>query len=255
MRSLELTIPEEMAKTLEVEAEMLGFDEVPGYLTWLIRHRFAVDDGSNRARALREYADRIQDFDTADENTLTETAQMAREAAGRPVMDGDCKEVDRVVDESLHDEAQALQTVEDEALDEFARRAVAQTREQLGNGFGSGIDYDSRTNIGNGTRPGEDIADLDDIEVPGWDDELIAVRREAVGAALAFLKNVEEAKRSDFIDELYEEYPAGYDSPGSWWECIKRGLRQVDRVNPARENSRIWSFRTTPGRVTRISYV
>jgi hypothetical protein len=254
MRSLELTLPEETARSLEVEAEMLGYDELDGYLAWLVRHRFAIDDESDRASALQEYADRIQDIELEDETALMEAARLAGETAGRPIIDGEAEQVDRIVDESLHDEAQALNEVEGDAIDELARNAVAQTREQLGSGFGSGIDYDPRTDIGSGTRPGEDIADLDDIEVPGWDDSLIAQRREAVGAALAFLKSVEEAKRSDFVSELYENYPAGYDSEGSWWECIKRGLRQVDRVNPAREDSRIWSFRTTPGRVTRISY-
>lgn len=255
MRSLELTIPEETARSLEVEADMLGYDDIEGYLGWLVRHRFAIDDDSDRARALGEYADRIQDIELEDETALTEAARLAGAAAGRPVMDGEAEQIDRVPDETLHAEARALNSVEGEALDELARNAVAQTREQLGSGFGSGIDYDSRTEIGSAKRPGEDIADLDQIEVPGWDEELIDKRRGAVGAALAFLKNVEEAKRSDFVEELYEEYPVGYESAGSWWECIKQGLSQVDRVNPAREGSRIWSFRTTPGRVTRISYV
>lgn len=254
MRSLELTIPEETARSLEVEAELLGYDDLSGYLAWLVRHRFAIDAGTDRARALAEYADRVQDVEVADETALTEAARLAGEAADRPVIDGDAERVDRVVDETLHDEAEALNTVAGEALDELARSAVAQTREQLGSGFGSGIDYSSRTEINSGKRPGADIADLDEIEVPGWDEELIERRRTAVGAALAFLRNAEEAKRAAFVEELYEEYPAGYDSPGSWWECIKQGLRQVDRVNPAREDSRTWGFRTTPGRVTRISY-
>lgn len=255
MRSLELTLPDKTVRSLEVEAEMLGYDDLNGYLAWLVRHRFAIDDDSDRASALREYADRIQDIELEDKTALIEAARLAGQAAGRPAIDGEAERVDRIVDESLGDEAQALNEVESEALDELARSAVAQTREQLGSGFGSGIDYNPRTDIGCGTRPGEDIADLDEIEVPGWDESLIETRRVAVGAALSFLKSVEEAKRSDFVTELYERYPAGYDSEESWWECIKRGLRQVDRVNPAREGSRIWSFRTTPGRVTRISYV
>jgi len=254
MRSLELTIPEETARSLEVEAELLGHDDLSGYLAWLVEHRFAVDAETERARALNEYAEQLDGVEAGDEGALLEAARLAKETADRPVIDGDAERVDRVADETLHDEAAALRAVEEDAVDELARSAAAQTRERLGSGFGSGIDYDSQTEIGCGKRPGADIAALDGIEVPGWDDELVERRQTAVGAALALLRNAEEAQRAAFVEELYEQYPAGYDTPESWWECIKQGLRQVDRVSPAHEGSRTWGFRTTPGRVTRISY-
>jgi hypothetical protein len=162
--------------------------------------------------------------------------------------------VARIEDDSLRDSANALSNVEANRLDEFARRAVAQTRERLGDGVGSGIDYSSQTAISEDRRVGEDIVDLDTIEVPGYDEELVAQRRQAVGVALALLRDLETAKRNDFVEALYEEFPAGYDSQSSWWGCIKQGLEQVDRVKPARDGSHIWEFRSTPGRVKRISY-
>ncbi|MFC7076267.1 MULTISPECIES: hypothetical protein [Haloarcula] len=252
MRSLELTVDDETARSLAVEADLLDFDEIESYLGWLVANRFAVEDDSQRGRRLGAYARRRDDID-AD----ADVAAVASAAAGEGglTIAGEEDTVARIEDRELEAAADALSSVEGQRFDEFVQRAVTQTREQLGDGLGSGIDYSSRETLSDDRRLGEDITDLDELDVPGWDDDLQARRRRAVGAALAYLKDVEEATRSDFVDELYDDYPAGYASQQSWWSCIKQGLRQVDRVDPAREESRTWRFRTTPGRVTRISYV
>lgn len=252
MRSLELTVDDETARSLAVEADLLEFEDVESYLGWLISHRFDVDADGQRGRRLGAYAARRDEVDADDD-----VAAVASAAASDPglTIAGEEDTVARIEDRELTAAAEALSSVEGQRLDQFVQRAVTQTRQQLGDGLGSGIDYSSREVLSEDRRLGEDITDLDALEVPGWDETLQSRRRTAVGAALAYLKDVEEATRSDFIEELYEEYPAGYESEGSWWSCIKRGLRQVDRVDPARADSRIWRFRTTPGRVTRISYV
>lgn len=251
MRSLELTVDDETARSLAVEAELLDFDSIGDYLDWLVENRFDVDTEGQRGRQLSSYARRRSEVD-AD----ADVAAVASAAAGETgaTIAGEEDAVARIEDADLKVAADALSSVEGQRFDEFARRAVTQTREQLGDGFGSGIEYSSRESLHDDHRAGEDITDLDELDVPGWDENCKARRRRAVGAALAYLRDVEEATRSDFIEELYEEYPAQYNSEQSWWSCIKRGLRQVDRVDPAREDSRIWRFRTTPGRVTRISY-
>lgn len=251
MRSLELTIDDETARSLAVESELLDFDDLSEYLGWLIENRFAIETESDRGRRLENYALRRTEVD-ADADVAAVASAVA--GGGEPTIAGEEDVVARIEDRELAAAAEALSSVEGQRLDEFARRAVTQTREQLGDGVGSGIDYSSREQLSDDRHLGEDITDLDELDVPGWDEKLQTRRRRAVGAALAYLKDVEEATRSDFIEELYEEYPAGYASEQSWWGCIKRGLRQVDRVDPAREDSRIWRFRTTPGRVKRISY-
>lgn len=253
MRSLEVDVPDDLARSLDVEADLLQFDDVEAYLGWLVRHRFHLDLDEGRGAVLGEYADRVSELDVAnDQGRLVEAARRA--ADDRSVEGAVDPDVDRVEDDRLCDDAAALATVEAGRVDEFVSRAVTQTRERLGDGIGTGIDYSSQRRLDEDATPGADIVDLEDVEVPGWDEDLIERRRVAVGAALAYLKDVEEAKRGDFVDALYEEYPAGYDSVGAWWDCVKRGLRQVDRVSPAHEGSRTWSFRTTPGRVRRISY-
>jgi hypothetical protein len=155
--------------------------------------------------------------------------------------------VKRFTDERLNEEADVLAGVEGERLDEFARRAVAQTRKRLGRDPATGLSYQSNTSIAvssTDVSPGEDIADLQALDVPGRSPEKIEPRQRAVGAALAYLRDADRARRSDFVDALYEEYPAGYGSASGWWDCIKTGLRQVDVVEGG-DGSRIWRFRRT----------
>lgn len=171
-----------------------------------------------------------------------------REDAGEPVgLDGNFapERVERFEDESLGSHANQLRGVEGERLDEFARRAVAKTRERLGREPSTGLDYRSGTRIARSSsdvRPGEDLVDLDSLDVPGRSESTCAPRREAVGAALAYLRDVDRAKKGDFVDELYAEYPAGYDTESGWWRCIKRGLKDAPVVDGGGEGSRVWTY-------------
>ncbi|QSG11602.1 Uncharacterized protein HSBGL_1178 [Halapricum desulfuricans] len=259
MPTFELDVSEATARGLAVEADLLGFETREAYLEWIVSRRFAIDGDDERAALLATYAERAEEMDLKN----VETPPIDREVEADPPDPGDlatvmgtnlAPDVARVEDDTVADNADALSSVEANRFNEIARRAVAQTRERLGDGVGSGIDYSSQTAIDDDRRVGEDIADLDAIEVPGYDDELIERRRRAVGAALALLRDLESAKRSDFVDALYEEFPAGYDSESAWWECVKQGLEQVDRVKPARDGGHTWEYRSVPGRVKRISF-
>jgi hypothetical protein len=171
-----------------------------------------------------------------------------RETSGEPVSLGGNftpERVKRFEDESLGSHANQLRGVEGERLDEFARRAVAKTRERLGREPTTGLAYQSGTRIARSSsdvRPGEDLVDLDSLDVPGRSESTCAPRREAVGAALAYLRDVDRAKKRAFVEELYAEYPAGYDSESGWWRCIKRGLKSAPVVDGGGEGSRVWTY-------------
>lgn len=150
--------------------------------------------------------------------------------------------VERIRDERLSDDAGDLGSVEMDRLDELSRRAVAKTREQLDRDVETGLEYRSSTSLADtddDIRPGEDVTDLDALDVPGRSADLVERRQELIGVALAHLRDEGSAKKGDFVDALYEEYPAGYGSPGGWWRCLKKGLKQVDRVDGG-DGSRIW---------------
>lgn len=250
MRSLELTVDSETARSLAVEAELVGFDGIDGYLKWLVEHRFDIEATDERGRKLSAYVEQLRDSEADAQPTTDQQDQSAAETS-----DDDRNGVTaRIRDDQLAAAADALSDVDGQRLDRLTEQALERARRNGADGANAGGEYRSQRPLVDEKRPGEDITDLDTLEVPGWDEESITRRQEAVGAALAFLRREEEATRQAFVDALYEEYPAGYDSADSWWECITRGLRQVDRVDPARQDSRVWRFRTTPGRVTRISF-
>ncbi|ELZ13280.1 hypothetical protein C477_22530 [Haloterrigena salina JCM 13891] len=151
--------------------------------------------------------------------------------------------VARIREDPVHEDAGVLGSVETERLDELSRRAVATTRKRLNRDVQTGLEYTSSTRLaGDGVRPGEDITELDELSIPGRSAETIEKRRRAVGRALAYLRDEDEARRSDFVDALYGECPAGYDTSDGWWRCIKTGLRQVDAVDGG-EGARVWRYR------------
>jgi len=150
--------------------------------------------------------------------------------------------VSRIAEDPIARDADVLAGVETERLDELTRRAVAKTREKLDRSVKTGLSYQSSTSLADeDVRAGDDIADLDALDLPGRSEETVTPRRVAAGHALAFLRDVGEARRSDFVDTLYEEYPAGYDTESGWWNCVKQALKQVDAVEGG-EGARVWRF-------------
>ncbi|WP_439026275.1 hypothetical protein [Haloarchaeobius sp. DT45] len=278
MPTLRLDLPEETIQKLDMETDLLGFDDVQAYLQWIIGNRAAIEQGTERDQLLTEYAARVEELEAQIDTSQSATGGRGSDdsAAGPAEADGGSvrrgtgelvasgtstdetdhrqlggnfrpERVERFTDEDLDTHAGVLSGVEGERLDEFARRAVAQTREQLGRDPTTGLSYSSSTTISTTASDvslGADIADLDDIEVPGRSPEKTEPRREAVGAALAYLRDVGRARRADFVGELYEEFPAGYGSEAGWWDCIKTGLKQVDVVDGG-DGRRVWRFRRT----------
>lgn len=262
MPTIRLDVPESLAESLDTERELLGFESREAYLHWIVDHRTDIEVGSDRDQVLSAFTERVEELeaklgDPDDEATVldgSDTTQQLSRGSADDTSEGPIREprTARIQDDTVNELATDLSGVENERLNAFARSAVQKTGESFDGSPESGIDYELPTDLEDGERPGEAITDLDAIEVPGHDETLIERRRVAVGAALVFLREREEAKRNEFVDVLYEEYPAGYETSETWWDCVKEGLRQIDRVHPAREGRRVWRFNTTPGRVTRL---
>lgn len=150
--------------------------------------------------------------------------------------------IERIREDAIAKDAGMLGTVKVDRIDELSRRAVAKTRKQLNRNVETGLEYVSSTELADETiKPGEDVVDLDELSVPGRSAETIERRREAVGRAVAHLRDEGSARRSDFVDALYREFPAGYDTKTGWWRCVKDGLKQVDVVDGG-AGSRIWRY-------------
>ncbi|WP_440765422.1 hypothetical protein [Natronorubrum sp. DTA7] len=185
----------------------------------------------------RSFEDDDSSSDSTAESEST-TASTTAESGGLSP-----ERIARIPEDPVHEDAGMLGNVESERLDELSRRAVATTRKRLNRDVQTGLEYTSSNGLsGNGVRPGEDIADLDALSIPGRSAKTVEKRRHAVGRALAFLRDEDRARRSDFVDALYAECPAGYETADSWWGCIKEGLKQVDAVEGG-EGTRVWRYR------------
>ena len=150
--------------------------------------------------------------------------------------------VSRVSEDTVGEDADVLSGVETDRLDELTRRAVAKTRKELDRNVETGLTYRSSTSLADeSVRPGDDIADLDTLDLPGRSEDTLNQRRAAAGHALAFLRDSGRARRAEFVDALYEEHPAGYGTEDGWWGCIKQALKQVDAVDGG-PGTRVWTF-------------
>ena len=179
--------------------------------------------------------------DTMDGPTLPDSDRTSGEIEATNLRP---ERVERVRDETLAEDAGVLGSVEGDRLDELSRRAVAKTRSRLNRDVETGLEYRSKTSLAetsSDVRPGADVTDLDALTVPGYDEEIVAARRELVGKALAYLRDEGDARKSDFVDALFDENPAGYDSTGGWWRCLKGALKEVEAVSGG-DGSRIWRY-------------
>ncbi|MFB6094820.1 MAG: ArsR family transcriptional regulator [Halodesulfurarchaeum sp.] len=79
------------------------------------------------------------------------------------------------------------------------------------------------------------------MELPGSGPRL-EERREAILAAFDYLREHPEAKKSDFLADVYPEHAAGFDTPEGWWNVVQRALKQLPHVDPPKERGHIWHF-------------
>lgn len=82
---------------------------------------------------------------------------------------------------------------------------------------------------------------IDGADLPGTGPTLEA-RREALAAAYDYLADHPEAKKADFLRDVYHDHPAGYESPEAWWNTIQPALRELPDVDPPTERGHIWHF-------------
>lgn len=71
----------------------------------------------------------------------------------------------------------------------------------------------------------------------------IGPRRTAVRAAFARLYSRERCAKRDFVESVFPEYPAGYDSADAWWNrCISPAFEQLPRVERIPEADTTWRY-------------
>ena len=87
---------------------------------------------------------------------------------------------------------------------------------------------------------------VDEISLPG-SGQILQERRDAVRQCLSMLRERGRAQKSEFIDEIYPDASAGYQSESGWWNSIgKRGLVEIadedERIQSPPEGSHYWRW-------------
>lgn len=80
-----------------------------------------------------------------------------------------------------------------------------------------------------------------EVDLPGTGKKLEA-RRAALLAAYRYLQEYPEAKKSDFLQDVFPENPAGYETAEGWWNAIQPALAKLPGVDPPEERGHIWHF-------------
>ncbi|ELZ85091.1 hypothetical protein C453_10935 [Haloferax elongans ATCC BAA-1513] len=82
---------------------------------------------------------------------------------------------------------------------------------------------------------------IEAADLPG-SGPMLDSRREALSAAYDYLTDHPEAKKADFLRDVYHDYPAGFESAEGWWNAIQPALKQLPGVDPPEERGHIWHF-------------
>jgi hypothetical protein len=80
-----------------------------------------------------------------------------------------------------------------------------------------------------------------DVDLPGTGKTLRA-RQEALIAAYEYIREHPEAKKSDFLQEVFPDHPAGFETAEGWWNAIQPALAELPGVDPPKERGHIWHF-------------
>jgi hypothetical protein len=82
---------------------------------------------------------------------------------------------------------------------------------------------------------------VDDVDLPGTGKTLRA-REEALLAAYEYIQEYPEAKKSDFLQDVFPEHPAEYETAEGWWNALQPALAQLPGVDPPKERGHVWHF-------------
>ena len=80
-----------------------------------------------------------------------------------------------------------------------------------------------------------------DMELPGSGPRLLD-RQEAILAAYDYLRAHPSARKSDFLEDVYPDHPAGFSTAEGWWNVIQPALKELPQVDPPKERGHIWHF-------------
>ncbi|MFT4891432.1 MAG: hypothetical protein ACI9YT_002364 [Halobacteriales archaeon] len=82
---------------------------------------------------------------------------------------------------------------------------------------------------------------IENVDLPGTGKTLEA-RRDALLAAYDYLQEYPEAKKSDFLQDVYPDHTAEFETAEGWWNAIQPALAELPGVDPPEERGHVWHF-------------
>ncbi|MGB9930821.1 ArsR family transcriptional regulator [Haloarcula amylolytica] len=82
---------------------------------------------------------------------------------------------------------------------------------------------------------------VESVDLPGTGKTLKA-RQQALLASYEYLQEHPEAKKSDFLQDVFPDNPAEYETAEGWWNAIQPALAELPGVDPPKERGHIWHF-------------
>ena len=80
-----------------------------------------------------------------------------------------------------------------------------------------------------------------EAKLPGTGKTLKA-RQQALLASYEYLQEHPEAKKSDFLQDVFPDNPAEYETAEGWWNAIQPALKGLPGVDPPAERGHLWHF-------------
>jgi DNA-binding Lrp family transcriptional regulator len=155
----------------------------------------------------------------------------ARDDRARPLTAGD-----------IADELDCSRRTAHNKLGELTDRGLLRTRKVGARSRVWWTPIEGSTSTATETRHRSAAADAAyDVELPGSDD-ILEQRREALLAAYDYLSDHPEAKKADFLRDVYPDYSAEFESAEGWWNAIQPALREMPGVDPPKERGHIWHY-------------
>ena len=156
-----------------------------------------------------------------------------REDAARPLTADDVMEAIDCSRRTAHDK-----------LNELAAAGTLETRKIGARGRVWWVPIDNAPEPpGNGARSSDRNADapsndaeraIREAELPG--------SGETLATAYEYLTTHPSATKSEFIDEIYPAYPAGFETPEGWWNAVQPALKELPAVGTPAERGHLWQF-------------
>ncbi len=159
-----------------------------------------------------------------------------REDLGRPLTAADVMEVLECSRRTAHNKLNELV----EAGELRTRKVGARSRVWW-------TPIEAPTDVGGALERGErrtarTVAQIvEEVELPG-EGKTLERRRAALLAAYEYLIENPSARKSEFLENVYPDHSAGFESREGWWNAIQPALKELPGVDPPNERGHIWTF-------------